>query len=177
MSVAVINFKMKTIDRKVKTAFYLGEAGLDEAYAVIVIEIKNAIENGTDTMDTSYNVWLASQDPNDPDPPTPPLNEWFQQGYKEYIQNNLTSTILNYDYSVLDLDINSASSTVTFNQPINFQATENKYVFELKSSFTHQDITKSIKSQYKIAVPDYSSDLIKKEKILPLIEYTYTDME
>ena len=106
LSLAVFNFKMKTVDRKVKAAFYLSEAGLDEAYGVVVNGVKNAIESGYANVKASYDPWLASQNPNKP-LPDPPYNQWFQQAYRNYIQHSLTDLIVNHNYSVLDSSLSS----------------------------------------------------------------------
>ena len=61
LSLSVVNFKAVMSDRKIKSNFYLAEAGLDEAYAMIGDEIENAIKSGKDNIDAQLPAFLQQE--------------------------------------------------------------------------------------------------------------------
>lgn len=61
IGLSVINYKMKIIDKNVKTSFYLAEAGLEEAYAVIGKSVEDAIKAGNKKVEATIDVFIADE--------------------------------------------------------------------------------------------------------------------
>lgn len=103
IGLSVINYKMKIVDKNVKTSFYLAEAGLEEAYAVIGKTIDDGIKAGNSYSEDQINSFITEQrriEARDPENDESnyingsdgfgsvnerflkrKIEEWFRQGY------------------------------------------------------------------------------------------------
>lgn len=170
LSLSVTNFKMKTIDRRVKTAFYLAEAGVEEVYSVIIKEIQKAVEIGNIEVEAE----LSTQSEDQPLSATE-KNTYFQEAYKNYISNNLVHSINNYDYSLLDVSLNTTAPRVEIVEVKDFLYNSDQFILVIEVTHTHERIEKYFKVEYTLWVPEYSIELSDKNSIFSLLECKYIE--
>lgn len=133
ISLSVINFKMKIVDKNAKTSFYLAEAGLEEAYAFIGKEIEGAIDAGNKSVKDNLSEFIENERKKERfDPPEettlkelddsvfiigidgygevdqekiiPVIEEWFRLGFANHINNNLADELGSHSYGNVDLE-------------------------------------------------------------------------
>ncbi|MCT4509436.1 MAG: hypothetical protein N4A48_11915 [Tepidibacter sp.] len=104
MSLGVMNLKMKMVDTKQKTSFYLSEAGIEEAYAIMMKKVEAGIKKGNvevekelpkfiqDERSKQFDEELDYKSPYlnadgsvDEERIKPKLQEWFREGYAKYL--------------------------------------------------------------------------------------------
>lgn len=171
LSLSVTNFKMKTIDRRVKTAFYLAEAGVEEVYSVIIKEIQKAVDIGNMEVEARLLAQLEDQ----------PLsatekNMHFQEAYKNYINNNLVRSINNYEYTVLDVSLNATAPKVKIVEVKDFSNNSDQFILGIEITHTHDRIEKYFKVSYTLWIPEYSIEPLDKDSILSLLQCKYIEM-
>ena len=163
LSLSMMNFKMKTIDSRVKAAFYVGEAGVEEVYGVILKELQHAIAHGH--MEVENQALSDSEN-----------NGCFQDAYKDYISGNLVQSIHNHDYSVLDIALDTNAPKVKVLELKDFSYSPEQFVLVIEVTHTHENIDKYFKVEYTLCVPQYSMALLDKDSILSLISCKYIEM-
>jgi hypothetical protein len=134
ISLSVVNFRRQIVDKNVKTSFYLAEAGLEEAYAVIGKDVEKAIEAGnTEVKNKLENFIKEERKKEESDPKAeasifingtdgyeevnkekikPVIEEWFRLGFAKYINGSLEGKLdkanKNYhNYGTVDKDIDN----------------------------------------------------------------------
>ncbi|SHJ82810.1 pilus assembly PilX N-terminal domain-containing protein [Tepidibacter formicigenes] len=140
MSLSIMNLKMKIIDQKSKTSFYLSEAGLEEAYAIMMNKVEEGIQKGNEEVENNLSNFIASERSKEfAEPPeiaqdSPFINsdgsvdednikikmqEWFTKGYTNYLNKeennkNLLKKELEKlsNYSVLDKEIDTSRAII-----------------------------------------------------------------
>lgn len=175
LSLSVTNFKMKMVDRNAKKTFYLAEAGLEEAYAEIGKVIHQGIQSGNsfvevklenfieearevemldpDSDDSDYIEGTDGTGPVDEEEIKVIMNEWFQEGYKDYIDDHLFNTLDNKIYGTLDTG-NYADVNIEDVDQFN-GGTE--YAITLSSQFDYQGITKKLRAIFHVKIPEYNA--------------------
>ncbi len=105
MSSAVMNLKVKMHDKRQKTSFYLSEAGLEEAYGIMVHEVDEAIKAGNKKVKDSLPKFISDERAKEHKEPIEDsidsvfidgdgsvnkenikikMQQWFAQGYTDY---------------------------------------------------------------------------------------------
>lgn len=105
MSSAVMNLKVKMNDKRQKTSFYLSEAGLEEAYGIMVHEVDEAIKAGNKKVKDSLPKFISDERAKEHKEPIEDsidsvfidkdgsvnkenikikMQQWFAQGYTDY---------------------------------------------------------------------------------------------
>lgn len=150
ISLSVINYRTKIVDKNKKTSFYLAEAGLEEAYAVIGKEIEAGIEAGNKEVQNNLDDFIRRErskeayDPLDDDELDdsvfiigihgcgevneekikPLIEEWFRLGFSKYMNDNLETNLRNKNdndkYGIVDSNINTGNAGVMVDEVIEF---------------------------------------------------------
>lgn len=187
ISLSVMNLKSKIVDKKIKTSFYLSEAGLEEAYAIMMNEVQEGIKKGNEEVEKElkdfikkeklkesegdYNSpYLNSDGSVDEEAIKSKLEEWFRQGYARHLNNQLLKKIKDGDnYSELESSMNPSKPKIRIEEKKEFPQNpdeESKFEITLISNFTHDNIQKQIKSKFLISIPKYNKPYyIKSEKV------------
>ncbi|MFT9494807.1 hypothetical protein [Anaerosolibacter sp.] len=135
ISAAVVGFKTKISERNVKTALYLSEAGLEEAYAEIGKVVENALTASNQYVEAELDGFIEEErlkifeDPtynspylNDDDTVNEQaikdkLQEWFNDRYASYINSSLfsalSSKVSSNNFRVVDDAVNFSRPTIT----------------------------------------------------------------
>lgn len=109
IGLSVINYKMKIVDKNVKTSFYLAEAGLEEAYAAIGNAIDDGVKAGNKKIVLEIDSFIAKErrkEAKDPEKDESryingsdgfgsvnerklkiKIEQWFREGYAECLNN------------------------------------------------------------------------------------------
>lgn len=149
LSLGITHYKIKIIDQRAKKAFYLAESGIDEAAAVILLEIQEALkrgeENAAEQVSFKKNNW--NKEPTEKE-----INSWFQEGYKSYISTHLKNQLTKHTYGVLD---ESSGSPPNIEASVGYNAAAEKFEIILKSSYVYENVTKEIEAIYRIDIPRY----------------------
>ncbi|WP_432665232.1 hypothetical protein R9X47_03065 [Wukongibacter baidiensis] len=151
ISLSVINYKMKIVDKNIKTSFYLAEAGLEEAYAVIGKEIEAGIESGNTEVKNNLSDFIRRERAKEAfDPPEdtelddsvfiignhgygevneekikPLMEEWFRLGFSKYMNDNLQANLEikndNDEYGIVDGSIDDDNAGVKVEDAVEFK--------------------------------------------------------
>lgn len=164
LSISTINFKMKALDDKAKKTFYLAEAGLEEVYAMIAKEVEQAIDIGNHQIEEK----LDSYDQEDP-----PIQIWFQEGYKEYINHHLTNKIVYNDYGTLDPILNHRKPVIEKLNEKPFYNGNDIYEVIFQSTYRYENVMKQLSAKFKIYIPDYHEMKSIRDTVIQSIEMDY----
>lgn len=124
ISLSVINFRMKIADKNAKTSFYLAEAGLAEAHALIGKEVEGAIKAGNEKVKDNLDKFIEKERKKERFNPEsddsvfikesngygevveekmiPVIEEWFKLGFATYINDNLEDDLGIHGYGIVD---------------------------------------------------------------------------
>lgn len=179
ISYGVVNFKMKHVEKNIKTAFYLAESGIEEGYTVMCSEIKKSIDEANTKVQNDIPDFIDRQrereaaDPDDDDSDyirgtdgtgsvdndkiEEEMQEIFEDTFTEYIDDNVEDVLRNHVYTAVDdtIDTNSAHVTV---ESVNEFDSGSIYEIKLSSSFDYKDINRKIERIFKINIPSFSGN-------------------
>lgn len=85
MSSAVMNLKVKMHDKREKTSFYLSEAGLEEAYGIMMDQVNKAIEAGNENVKDNLQDFIVQERAKE---------------HKEPIEDSIDSVFIDEDGSI-----------------------------------------------------------------------------
>jgi archaellum component FlaF (FlaF/FlaG flagellin family) len=120
LSLSILHYRTNLADRNSKTAFYLSEAGLDQAYQKLCVQVKAAMDDAQGKIDKEIDSYIAKERLKEmgdkEDPPIDSsliqnnregsinpngevdqaelyklLNGWFKKYYKEYLDRTDSS--------------------------------------------------------------------------------------
>lgn len=174
LSIALMNVKMKAIDMQSKKSFYLAEAGLEEAYALIQEELEKAVGTGnkaiSDNLQTFLEAELAKEDSEYLDDQDAiqysklesKLKEWFEAGYTGYVNTKLIASLEAASLSIVDADT-GAKAELLISEDTEFSSENRQFKFYInsilnKDNHTPRLIKKELRTQFVIGIPtNYSS--------------------
>lgn len=159
LSASVMNFKMKKIDMKSKQSFYLAESGLEEAYVVIEGVVETAIDEGNKKVNKKLKKELDKYTMDDGSIEYDgnlknDMQKWFEDEYKDYINNNLIKSLYNnsyYEQTSIKVD------------EFKFNKDKEEFYLTLESENNENEIKKEIKVKLAILVPNQGSSYVKKK--------------
>ncbi len=182
ISLSLINFKMKVVDNNVKTSFYLAEAGLHEAYAVIGKSIETGIDEGNSKVETELATFIQNErileqtDPIDEESEyilgtdgygeideekiMLKIEEWFKEGYSKYINDNLEDTLNNKVLSKADENISDEIAEINIIGSVteyDITGGQENYIVTLKSDFEDRNVEKQMQATFTIKIPSYNA--------------------
>lgn len=188
ISYGVVNFKMKNVEKNIKTAFYLAESGIEEGYTVMCSEIKEAIAEANTKVQNDIPDFIDRQrereaaDPYDDDSEyirgtdgtgsvnkdkvEEKMQEIFEDEFTDYIDTNVDNVLRNHTYTAVDDTIDTNSATVTVKSVDKFN---NGSIYEIKlsSSFDYKDINRKIEHIFKIGIPIFSGNYTSSNVSVP----------
>ena len=77
MSLGAVNFRMSVADQRTKLSFYMAESGLEQAYGIILNEVKEAVIAGNEAVKKGIDSFIESE-----------LENLAVNGYSDYITVN-----------------------------------------------------------------------------------------
>lgn len=175
LTVALFNYKMKSVDVDNKKHLYAAEAGIEEAEAIIeefafgainyangVVE-DNLADPGYEYLYTDYvydDEGSLIEEAINQDKLDRTLEIWFKDGYQSYIKNGDT------DKDSLDTTLNDLTvytTTILFGNSFSISTKEanefdknDEYVIEVTSAYHDEDgHTRSVSKEFTISTPEY----------------------
>lgn len=133
LGLSTLNYKMKLVTQRQKNAFYLAEAALEEAYALISQEVETTISI---MPDDEVN-----------------LQQWKQQ-YLTRLNENLVSQLQNHSYTILD-DVRVPSPpAVTILSFVPFSSHNETCQILLESNAKFNNVFYKQKARIEIDIPN-----------------------
>ena len=77
MSLGAVNFRMSVADQRAKLSFYMAESGLEQAYGIILNEVKEAVITGNEEVKKGIDDFIDSE-----------LEKLAVEGHSDYITVN-----------------------------------------------------------------------------------------
>ncbi len=138
MALGLSNFKMKLMDEDVKTSLYIAESGLEEAHAIIELEVKNAIDYGNyivednweKKVDEDYYTYLDTLENTKIDKVKleEKMEDWFEDAYKEY----LTTEIVGKPFDKMTIEeINNGEAPGNYDKELIDKILNASYMYDL----------------------------------------------
>ncbi|QXM06000.1 pilus assembly PilX N-terminal domain-containing protein [Crassaminicella indica] len=145
LTLSMSNYKIKITDQNVKTAFYLAESGLEEAYAKVGKVIEAGINEGNKKVKVELEKFIENEKQKEKDESNSydspyikddgsidekyleknlenEINQWFKDQYIDYINKNLKDCLK--DYTVVDTAIDKSKPKIKIiGKPILFKKT------------------------------------------------------
>lgn len=149
LTLAALNYKMKKINSNLERAFYLSEAGLEEAYILSRNFSRTAIEySNFQVIESKEDIEIDNYDK---------LNRIFQSSFRNYITgeslDNMTTTgladLLNNNNSYL---INKDGHPIVFAEVIE---KSDYFLVEIRSVCEYERVVRETALELKINVPFY----------------------
>ncbi|CAH2214668.1 pilus assembly PilX N-terminal domain-containing protein [Tepidibacter aestuarii] len=163
LSASVMNLKMKKIDMKSKQSFYIAESGLEEAYVVIEEVVEEAIDKGKKKVEDELEK-RQSENLNedgsvkDEDKLKEEMKNWFEEGYTEYINENIIKDLEHYSYiDDITVKIKDKDSITEFSK------SNDEFEFVLESTSQKDKIEKKVESKFLIDIPEYDISYSNKK--------------
>jgi len=184
LTLAVTNYKMKKLNSLAKQAFYLAEAGVDEAYIITLEFIDNALQyaaskaeelreinsqlnTGFRSMEFIKNNYIENEN----------INTIFKKAFVDFIKGRCTDISPNQSLITM-LKKNDLYMVYNGSYPeIEVKLTEHRdgFTFEVKSICRRENVYKEIKLSYGILVPEYNDDIrdgnLKAKDIITILEW------
>lgn len=179
LSLSLMNFKMKKMDEDIKESFYWTETALDEAYAKTATIIQSAIQDSNAKSNIDISDMLESEKEQlteqlelDENAETihfnsdfsvkenavrNTLDNLFKDYYNSYINNNLWTEIGDKDNYNTDEDKTVISLTDIINFDDDSDSKTDRYMFDIMTRYTVNNINETIRARFEILVPDYNS--------------------
>lgn len=181
ISLALTNYKMKLMDKKVKESFYLADAGLEEAYALIEKSINEVIQEIIDNEDEliyePLNHYIETQisaieegleedeDVEDiiSDVTDDVIQYYFNKAFREKVNSYGTDGLMNYVDNNLDNVIKVDVESYSFSQVPSIDTylenaaeyEDDIYKITLKSISSIDNIEKIVESTFTVSIPKY----------------------
>lgn len=152
LTIAAMNFKMKKVNSQAEKAFYLAEAGAEEAYTISKEYISLAIEYSNDKVKEFKE--NTEQDNYDE------LNEVFQSSFKDYIKADNLDTMTCIGL-VNTLNDNSLYVVHEDGFPIVIAEIEEKtdyFLIEIRSVYLYEQVEKNTILELEINIPYYDAE-------------------
>lgn len=165
LSLAYSNYKMKKINSQDTASFYLAEAGLEEAYAMIGSMVDDAIEKGNEEVAKVYTEEFirnyieydeeTDQEYIDEDRLMEDQGKTFKEAYKSYLLSRLKEDLENialyqlssYGEGTPRIIIHTDKESLHFENEI--------LTIPLRSTYMKNHIKKTLDATYEISVPKY----------------------
>lgn len=184
LTLAVTNYKMKKLNSLAKQAFYLAEAGIDEAYIITLEFIDNALQYARSkaeefreinsqlnadfrSMELIQNNYTGNEN----------INTIFKKAFVDFIKGKCTDISPNQSL-VTVLKKNDFYIVYNGNYPkieVNLTEHRDRFTFDIKSICRRENVYKEIKLSYEILVPEYNDDIkdrnLKAEDIITILEW------
>lgn len=177
VSATVVGYSAKQQDNRNKAAFYIAEAGLDEAYAYLGEEVENATQY-------SRKVYVATSLVNNPnetlivgsDDYKNKVNGYFKDGYKNYFITNknnildrlknllnakaLVNTAHNEQIQSIDAKVDRVFDTSGNSMVITFETVIQRLDEHKQAKGSSQKITTTL----EIEIPNYDTPYVQEQK-------------
>ncbi|WZL71459.1 hypothetical protein QBE52_10065 [Clostridiaceae bacterium 35-E11] len=165
LSLAYSNYKMKKINSLDTVTFYLAEAGLEEAYAIIGNMVDHAIEKGNEEVAKVYTEeYIQNYMKYDEDNEKEYIDEerllvdqniTFKNAYKTYLSEELGKILENMDVYELHTYGEGTPQITIKNDKEKLEFENDKLSISLRSSYTKNHIKKHLDATYEISLPEY----------------------
>lgn len=144
ISLSVVNYKSKIVERNKKRAFYLAEAGLEEAYARVGKVVEEAIKEGKDQVKNKLRDYKLSKSFIEHERNAEKdlishrdsvfiegidgegeivkekldilVNEWFKYYYAKYINEHMEAELNGYTTEIVESTMDNNSATISANK-------------------------------------------------------------
>ena len=193
LSLTLMSYKRRTAEAKIKTNLYMSESGLAEAYAIVGKYVDKAFEEGSEEVENELADLLDEEkeklkkgegseyidDKGDVIESKIEAfqNQKFSSAYKNYLEDKLDDlkTDLKKEINYSEFKINSGTGEKPIIDVITDKSDSafnyaNELSLVLQSTFTLDDLKKTIQATYVIKVPQYSNASNSSSKIIRLTQ-------
>lgn len=158
ITTATLGLNMRKDDEKIKQAIYLVEGMADVDYTLLADELLKGKEYASNKADT---------------------NQEFSEHFKDYFnqnKNQIESKLKNKENYTKLIDEESKVQ-VTINERMKWINSSKDYLIPLKIKVIHKNVTKVIKVNFIISIPDYNTSNEELINFIVIENYRYDDNE
>ncbi|WP_300299296.1 hypothetical protein [Anaerosolibacter sp.] len=155
-SVSMMNYRMKQIELYSKTAFYLAEAGLEEAYGLIAKEIDHAAAFGQLEREKEGGG-----------------HHQFKTSYTTYLNEKLVSSLSSYSCTILDPTLSNERPSLKVLEVEPFVNGNDKFSITIQSVYKYRNVSHMPKAIFEISVPNASLYPLEPTDIEDILHMRY----
>jgi hypothetical protein len=166
LSLSVASLKVSLFDKKATLSFYMAESGLEQAYDVILTNVKGAIEAGNIAVAREVEEYVAGGGTEDvaaimADPDHEKYQEWlvvFQEEYRDYLKFFLLDDLKEED-NYFDVGESSAKPEISVDEGNSSIFTDDTTCYvTLKSAYNAEEyqgktIPQEVQMKFNLQVP------------------------
>ncbi len=179
LSLSVANFRLSLVDKKTTLSFYMAESGLEQAYEIILTNVKQAVAEAKAVVNSNVEAFIAAERTHMEtettydseyivgDDPAGPIDidklkeklrtdaSWladFQDRYKQYLSDNLVRALEDdSNYKVIDVSVSNEIPEIDVVNPSDPLFTgNNTRVLKLTSLYNKEEYLEGKKISEKV---------------------------